>query len=140
SSVLRTVGAALDDPHRGPEVDALRGPVEPGRSDGATLRDLARGGQGRAAGGARTHRVGGRGAAGRGRSRAAAPRPLRRADAVGAETSAHTVAGCVLPSPVAVPSAAGSPSPEAALSPTACSASSTCSAWIAWKEVRRAAS
>src|SRR5699024_11386548 len=127
-------------PRRGPEVDALRGPVEPGRSDGATLRDLARGGQGRAAGGARSHRVSGRGAAGRGRSRDAGPRPLRRMVAVGAGTSAHTVAGCVLPSPGAVPSAAGSPSPEAALSPTACSASWACSAWIVWNEVRRAAS
>src|SRR5699024_6619253 len=97
SSVLRTVGAALDGPHRGPEVDALRGPVEPGRSDGATLRAPARGGQGRAAGGARSHRVGGRGrAADRARSHHAVPRPLRRAVAVGAETAAHTVADCVL--------------------------------------------
>src|SRR5699024_3092178 len=126
SSVLRTVGAALDGPHRGPEVDALRGPVEPGRSDGATLRGDDRGGQSRTARGARSHR--------------AKRRPLRRAVAAGAEASAHTVAGCDLSSWAAVPSAGGSPSPEAALSPTAGAASRACSGWIVWNEVRRAAS
>ena len=59
SSLLRTVGAALDDPHRGPEVDALRGPVEPGRSDGPTLRGDRPSGQGRGTGGARIHGAGG---------------------------------------------------------------------------------